>query len=235
MTGLPSLPHPSLPSLPSLPVPALPPLSPHLARHERSALCSTALVVGEDAPTLCEGWDVKDLICHLLLRESSLIGAPGMAVPALSGLTDREMHRLRRQPFAHLVERLESTKLRAFALPPVDAAFNTLEYFVHHEDIRRAQPGWRRRALSHDDLATLWRAIKASGPTLLRRAGVPVVIRCTDNGETATLRSGQHPVEVSGPLSEIVLFLHGRDAVRDLEFSGPEEAVARLRDSGRGV
>ncbi len=229
MTGLSSLPRPSLP------VPALPPLSPHLARHERSGLCSLALVVGEDAPTLCDGWDVKDLVCHLLLRETSPVGAPGLAIPAFSGLTDREMRRLRKQPFVHLVEKLENTRFRAFALPPADAAFNTLEYFVHHEDIRRAQPGWRRRAMSDEDLGTLWRALKANGPTLARRTGVGLTIRRTDTEETARLLAGPHSVEVSGPVPEIVMFLHGRAQVRDLAFDGPEDAVDRLQGASRGV
>lgn len=39
------------------------------ARRERLALCDTALLVGPDAPTLCDPWDVKALLCHLLVRE----------------------------------------------------------------------------------------------------------------------------------------------------------------------
>ena len=52
---------------------------------ERDALCDTALEVGEDAPTLSGDWTAKDLLCHLLVRERSLIGAPGIQVPFLSG------------------------------------------------------------------------------------------------------------------------------------------------------
>ena len=40
-----------------------------LARTERAALCNTALDLGADSPTLCEGWTVKDLVIHLLIRE----------------------------------------------------------------------------------------------------------------------------------------------------------------------
>lgn len=212
----------------------LPPLDATYARAERQALCETARSVGPEAPTLCEGWDTKDLVCHLLVRESSLVGSPGIAVPALSGLTDRAMARLRKQPFERLVERLRTHRLTFYALPPVDAAFNSLEFFVHHEDIRRAQPGWRRRTLPANGPDTLWRALKAQGGALARPAGVPVVVRRTDTDEAATLAGGRDPVEIAGPVSEIVVFLFGRDQVRGLAFTGPDASVARVRRADLG-
>ncbi len=212
----------------------LPPLRATYTRRERRALAETALRVGPDAPTLCGDWDTKDLVCHLLVRESSLVGAPGIAVSALSGLTDKEMARLKKQPFEKLVDRLRSSKLTFFALPPVDAMVNTLEFFVHHEDIRRAAPGWRRRTLSDASLDTLWQALKTQGAALVRPAGVPVVVRRTDTGETATLMPGRSPVELSGPVTEIVFYLFGRDQVRDLTFAGPEDKVAKVRRADFG-
>jgi uncharacterized protein (TIGR03085 family) len=212
----------------------LPKLRASYARKERQALCETARSVGPNAPTLCEGWDVKDLICHLLVRESSVMGAAGIAVSALSGLTDKEMARLKRQPFEHLVERLRTHKLTFYSLPPVDAAFNTLEFFVHHEDIRRAAPGWRRRSLPDTAVDALWQALRSSGPALVRSAGVPVTVRRTDTDETATLMPGRGPVELSGPVSEVVFYLHGRDQVREISFDGPDEKVAKLRRASLG-
>ena len=217
----------------------LPPLDSSYVRQERKALVASALKAGPEAPTLCEGWDVKDLVCHLLVRETSLVAAAGIAVPAFAGLTDKEMKRLKKLPFEKLVGRLRSHRLTFFALPPVDAAFNTLEYFVHHEDIRRAQPGWRRRHLSAEGADTLWKALRAQGPTLVRSTGVPVVIRRTDRPdgteETATLLPGRAPVELSGPVSELVMYLHGRDQVRDIAFAGPEQRVAKVRRSSLGT
>jgi uncharacterized protein (TIGR03085 family) len=212
----------------------LPPLNASYVRQERTALVASALRAGPDAPTLCEGWDVKDLVCHLLLRENSLMAAAGIAVPAFARLTDKEMKRLRKQPFERLVERLRSHRLTFFSLPPVDAAFNTLEYFVHHEDIRRAQPGWRRRPLSAEANDVLWKALRSQGPTLVRSTGVPVVVRRTDTEERATLLPGRSPVELSGPVSEVVMYLHGRDEVRDIAFAGPDQKVAKFRRSSLG-
>lgn len=205
-----------------------------MARRERDLLCDTALSAGATAPTLCGEWDVQHLVAHLLVRERSLIGAPGILLPPLAGLTDRETDRLARRDLSRLVG--EVRKARGFlSLPVVDQLTNTLEFFVHHEDIRRAQPDWSPRALSPEDQATLWRAITVSGRGLVRPAGVPVVLRNTLTRQTSTLRRGADPVEVSGPPAELVMFLYGRAQLSGVEFSGPADAVTRLRAARLGI
>jgi uncharacterized protein (TIGR03085 family) len=205
-----------------------------MARRERDQLCDTALSAGATAPTLCGDWDVQHLVAHLLVRERSVIGAPGILLPPLAGLTDRETDRMARRDLGRLVG--EVRKARGFlSLPVVDQLTNTLEFFVHHEDIRRAQPDWSPRDLSPDDQATLWRAISVSGRGLVRPAGVPVVLRNTLTGQKATLRRGSNPVEVSGPPAELVMFLFGRAQTRGLEFAGSEAAVTRLRAARLGL
>jgi uncharacterized protein (TIGR03085 family) len=206
-----------------------------LARREREALCDLALVLGEDAPTLSGDWTAKELFAHLHLREHSLLGAPGLLIPALSGLTNREMARIGRQDFTVLVERVRGRGWTPYAIAPVDKAVNTLEYFVHHEDLRRAQPGWTPRELPPDDQSTLWSAIRLFGRGLVRPAGVPVRIRRTDTGAEATLRGGADPAVLAGLPSEIVMFLYGRDQHRELEFSGPDTRIERLRGAGLGL
>lgn len=209
--------------------------TPPLARRERHDLCDLALLLGEDAPTLCGEWSAKDLVTHLLVRENRPVGALGITVPALSGLADRSMARLARRPFAVLVEKLRDPGLTPFALPPVERVANTVEYFVHHEDLRRGQPGWEPRDLAAADADALWRAIRVGGMALVRPAGVPVVVRRADSGATATLRRGDDPVTVTGPVSELVLFLFGRSEVRELAYDGPPERVAALRDADLGI
>ncbi|MCW2792939.1 MAG: hypothetical protein JWO76_2037 [Nocardioides sp.] len=209
--------------------------TPSLARRERHDLCDLALALGEDAPTLCGGWDAKDLVAHLLVREHRPLGAAGITVPFLSGLTEREMVRMTRKDFAVLVERLRDPGLTPYALPGVERLLNTVEYFVHHEDLRRAQSGWEPRELDPADESRLWSAAKVAGRGLVRPAGVPVRIRRGDTGSTATLRRGDDPVVVTGLPSEIVYFLFGRDQVRGLAFEGPADRVARLRNADRGI
>ena len=205
-----------------------------LARRERHELCDLALTVGEDAPTLCGDWTVKDLVAHLLVRENRPWAAAGIVVPRLSGLTEKSMERMARQDFGVLVEKLRDPGLTVYRLPPAEVAFNTLEYFVHHEDIRRATSGWKPRDLDPDDVDLIWKLGRGSGRLMARRIGRPFRIRRSDTGAEATLSSGDDPVVVSGPPGEVVLFLFGRDQVRDLDFEGPPEGVARVRDADLG-
>ena len=205
-----------------------------LARRERLELCDLALELGENAPTLCEGWVAKDLVAHLVVREHRPLSGVGIAVPGLSGLAKQEMAKVKRRDFAVLVEKVRNPGFTPYALPPVDHLANTLEYFVHHEDLHRAQPGWEPRDLDPGDQARLWSQIKLAGRGLVRRAGVPVRIRRSDTGETAGLRSGDEPVVVTGLPSEIVLLLFGRDQARGLELDGPEDRVSRLRGADLG-
>ena len=200
-----------------------------LARSERTALCDLALALGEDAPTLCGDWTAKELVAHLLVRERSPLGAAGIALRPLSGLTDRAMARAARADFAVMVERLRSPGLTPYVLPVVERALNTLEYFVHHEDLRRAQPDWTPRQLSRHDESMLWAAAKVAGIGLVRPAGVPVRIARSDRPATATLRRGADPVLATGLPSELALFLYGRPSV-GVELTGPPDRVEALRD-----
>ena len=206
-----------------------------LARRERHALCDLALVLGEDAPTLSGDWNAKELVTHLVLREHSPIGAPGLLIPPLARFTDREMARIGKKDFTVLVEKLRGPGFTPYAIPVVERAVNTLEYFVHHEDLRRAQPGWTPRELAPADESALWSAIRVFGRGLVRPAGVPVRIRRADTGAEATLRRGGDPAVLAGMPSEIVMFLYGRDQHRGLSFTGPDAHIARLRAAGLGI
>ena len=134
-----------------------------LVRRERDALCDTALSVGPEAPTLCGGWDARDLVAHLLVRERGWWGpAAGIAIPPLAGVTERAMEHTARRPFPEMVERLRERPLTPYRLPGVERLTNTLEYFVHHEDLRRAQPGWEPRDLPPGDEDELWKLLPGS-------------------------------------------------------------------------
>lgn len=200
-----------------------------LARRERHGLCDTALTLGPDAPTLCQGWEIRDLVAHLLVRERRPWAAVGILVPPLSGLTERAMARQARTDFAVMVERLRGTRASPYTLPVLERVLNTLEYFVHHEDLRRAQPGWTSRRLDPADEDLLERLLAVAGRVLVRRAGVPVEVRRAGGSSAVTLRRGEGPVVLTGRPSEIALYLFGRDEVADVEATGPDETVERLR------
>lgn len=209
-----------------------------MARTERTALCDTALQVGEDQSTLCGDWTVKDLVTHLLVRERSP-GAVGIAVSPLSRLTDAEMSRLSRTDFTVLVERLRNGPplWSPYAVPRLDALFNTLEFFVHHEDIRRSQPAWAPRELTDDQQKLLWSMVRTAGKGLVRNAQVGVTLENATTGSRAALKDPPDdagPVVVTGLPSEVTMFAFGRQAQARVELSGPPAAVATLTGSSLG-
>lgn len=210
-------------------------MSIRLSKTERQALCDLALQVGPDAPTLCEGWDVKDLVVHLLVRERSLIGAPGILVKPLAGVTEWVSERVAKDPFDTLVERLRRPMLTWAAIPFIDAAANAAEYFVHHEDIRRAQPDWEPRQMDAHANDVLWKLASSAGKLMARKAKCPLVLERSDTAETATLLKGDDVATVRGLPSELVLFLYGRKAVRDVEIDGSDAAVAKVRGASFGI
>ena len=206
-----------------------------MAQTERTALCDTALQVGEDQPTLCEGWTVKDLVVHLLVRERSL-GAAGIMLSPLARLTELESRRIGAQDFPVLVERLRGGPPRwtPYALPKLDTAVNTLEFFVHHEDIRRAQPEWQPRELSTAEQKLLWTMTRTTGKALVRKAPTGVAIENSATGSRTVLKEAPTQVVVRGLPSEVTMFVFGRREQARVELLGPDEDVAALHDTSLG-
>lgn len=207
-----------------------------LARTERTALCDLALEVGEDAPTLSGDWTVKDLVVHLLIREGSP-AAIGITVSPLARVTDLASRHLARSDFAVLVERLrKGPPLHSpFRVAQVDKILNTLEFFVHHEDIRRAQPQWEPRDLDARAQDVLWRMIRVGGRALVRGAAVGVTLERADTEERAVLKDASGQVVVRGLPAELVLFAYGRQVQSRVELLGDPADVATLTGADLGI
>ncbi len=208
-----------------------------MAQVERQGLCDDSLLVGQDAPTLSGDWTVKDLVVHLLIREGHPAAA-GIVVPQLSRVLDLASRRLARTEFTVLVERLRQGPpiYSPMALPRVDALANTIEFFVHHEDIRRAQPGWEPRELSPGKENLLWKMASTAGRGSVRSSTVGVTLQRSDtDADPVVLKKADPQVIVTGLPSELVLFVMGRTAQARVELHGPEPAVQALKDSSLGI
>ncbi|MFF0305848.1 TIGR03085 family metal-binding protein [Streptosporangium sp. NPDC004379] len=214
------------------------------ARAERAALSDLFLQVGPDAPTLCEGWTAFDLAAHLVLRERRPDAAGGIAIRRLAGRTAAVQESLKaRHGYAGLVGLVRSGPAGLYGLVPgLDSTVNTVELFIHHEDVRRARPGWEPRELPAAFEELLWKRLRGLGRLLLRRSPVGVVLRRTGapagGGPRDVLLGGPRGgarVEVSGRPGELVLFCFGRQPYARVELNGSQEAVARLRDASLGV
>lgn len=209
------------------------------AKTERAELCDLLEQVGPDAPTLCEGWDAHSLAVHLWIRETDPIGAPGIVAKPLSGLLERRMTEIRaRWPYADLVERIRKgpARLSVFAIPGVDEGANTTEYFVHHEDVRRAGPAPQpSRALAPDVEEWMWRRLKLLARAWFRRVPVGVVLERLGSaagpaGEPETIRAvgGSPMVTLVGQPSELMLYAHGRSAVAEVKLVGEPASIELL-------
>lgn len=207
-----------------------------LARTERAALCDLALELGPDAPTLSGEWTVKDLVVHLLVREGNP-AAIGIVVAPLARWTEAASERLARQDLSVLVERLRQGPpiWSPFALAPLDKTLNTLEFFVHHEDIRRAQEEWEPRELADRVQDVLWKMIRVAGKGLVRSTKVGVVLERSDTAEQAALKPTTPSVVVRGLPAELVMFVYGRQSQAQVELVGADADVAALTGADLGV
>jgi uncharacterized protein (TIGR03085 family) len=209
------------------------------AARERQALAETLATIGPDAPTLCAGWRTDDLAAHLVLREGRPDAAAGILAKPLAGWTKRVQDRSKdRTPYPSLVERFRSgpptwspTRLGA-----VDEAANVLEFFVHHEDVRRAAPEWEPRKLDQEHEDELWRRLRGGVKLMFRKVPVGVTLVRTPNQLTVVAKPATPlMVTVSGPVGELVLFCFGRKDAARVELSGDETAVARLQRAPLGI
>lgn len=208
------------------------------SRRERDALCDLLIERGPSARTLCDGWTAADLATHLIVRERKPWAAIGTMLPPLAGLTERTMRRLRDgKSYPALVDlvRTGPPKLSLLGFTPgVEAAANTVEFFVHHEDLRRTADQWGPRELDPELEEALWRRLARMARLLLRKAPVGVTLRRPD-GATARGHAGAPMVTVSGPVGELVLYVFGRQTASQVSLDGDEDAVRRLHSAKLGL
>lgn len=205
-----------------------------LASQERAQLSDELLRVGPDRPTLCAGWTTRDLLAHLLVRERQPHAAAGILVPALASVTERAMDGYREMAWTEAVElfRAGPQSWSPLRFERVDAVANANEFFVHHEDVRRGEPGWEPREPDEERDTALWVGARRLG-VLLRRSPVGVVL-ARPSGERHVVKTGPGAVTVLGEPGELVLFAFGRDAAR-VELQGDPADVAALKGSPRGL
>jgi uncharacterized protein (TIGR03085 family) len=210
------------------------------ARDERLALCALLDDVGPDAPTMCAGWRTADLAAHLVLRERRPDAGAGVLGGPLAGHTRRVQRRLTaRTPYPALVDAIRTgpPRLSLFAIPGVDQRANLTEYFVHHEDVRRAQPGWEPRRLDPGLSELLWQGLRTAR-FILRKSPVGIELaRDDDNPDGGsgqprrvriTARARTPVVTVTGPPAELALWTMGRTTVARVRLDGSDADVRAL-------
>ena len=205
-----------------------------VAQRERAALVETLRAVGPDAPTLCEGWTTRDLAAHLVIRERRPDATLGIAIPPLAGYTDKVQKQVAAATdWDDLVKMIASGPPIYSPFKLLDPLVNVSEMFIHHEDVRRAGPGWAPRALDSQTVSALRRPLTMISKITLAKSPARISLRTSDGKVLATGGHGR-PVIVTGQVGELLLFAFGRDAVQ-VDFDGDADAVAEVKAAKRGM
>jgi uncharacterized protein (TIGR03085 family) len=200
------------------------------AQQERQTLCDLLVELGPEAPTLCVGWVTADLAAHLVVRERRPDSGPGLVWPPLAGHTDKVRRSVRdRTSWEDLVATVRRGP--PFLLRPFDGVMNTVEYFIHVEDVRRAQSGWEPRPLSPEMADALWTRLGPGG--MAKKVPATVVLASPGRPEKEG-GTGQRVV-VTGDPGELTMFGAGRQGAARVEITGDADLAAQLHAAALGV
>jgi uncharacterized protein (TIGR03085 family) len=204
---------------------------------ERAQLADLLGQLGPDAPTLLAPWTTRDIAAHLVLRERDPLAGPGLVLPGAWGRLARQRQAaLALRDFTWLVATLRSGPPPGFfrigwvrQLPSLN------EFFVHHEDVRRANGGGPRASGQAMDEA-LWRNISRQSWFLARRLrGAGLELRWAGTDKTVRARRGEPAASIAGPPGELLLWLFGRTGAARVEVTGPAAAVLAVERARFGM
>ncbi|SDT22970.1 TIGR03085 family protein [Friedmanniella luteola] len=202
------------------------------ARTEKKALVDTLRRTDPDAPTLCEGWDAKRLLAHLVQREQDPVGGIGDVVGRAEPGREKHLGRLAEPAatpdgYAGLIDRFVTGPPRWSPMSWASEQVNVLEYAIHHEDVRRGGGAGAARTLPAAQSDAIFRQVPLTARMKLRRSPVGVVL-ARPGGAPAVVRSGSPSVTLTGEPLELALWVSGRRQAAQVQLSGPPEAVERF-------
>lgn len=204
----------------------------------RTEVADALISVLPTAPTLCDGWDARDLAIHLVLRDGRpdvLLGeVAGKAVPALGRAAGQVRQRYEAMGWEELVDvvRHGPPAWAPTSVPAVERAVNGAEFYVHAQDVLRAQPGWRAGAapaLRPGQRERLWKALRLF--PLRYGASSVGVVRQVPSGPSAVVRRAEPSVTLVGQPEELLLHAFGRRARAEVEVRGSAGAVAAFEEA----
>ncbi|MEV6397662.1 TIGR03085 family metal-binding protein [Streptomyces sp. NPDC051907] len=206
------------------------------AKRERLLLADLLETAGPEAPTLCGDWTTRDLAAHVVVRERRPDAAGGIVLPLLKGRLERVQAEFAAKPYEELVQLIRTgpPRMSPYGIKQLDEAANTVEFYVHAEDVRRAQPDWSPRELDRIFEDALWSRLEKAARLLGRKSPVGLVLRRPD-GQTAVAHRGTPVVTVTGTPGELTMFAFGRQDAAHVEVDGDKETVAMLYETKLGI
>lgn len=195
-------------------------ISPNVSQLERAQLAQLLLDKGPDAPTLCDGWNTRDMVTHLVVRENRPDAAAGMFVPFLGDHLDKVSKEVAEQPYEQLVEKFRQGPPAWNPMRLGDKYINASENFIHHEDVRRGGGDTTPRNLPESVERQLWKITTQAARLMVRPDNVHVILQpefpssaSTPTGGPEVFRIGNTAsaeVKICGKPSEILLWVFGR-------------------------
>jgi uncharacterized protein (TIGR03085 family) len=197
---------------------------------ERQALAETFRATDPDAPTLCEGWDARHLLGHLVQREHSPASSLGDLVTRRQPGEEKFLGRLvdgARSPAGYeaLIQRFEAGPPRWSPLSWAGESISLVEYVVHHEDLRRGSGARQPRTIPQGQADALWNRLRLLVRLGLRRSPVGVTLAVPD-GPRQVVRTGMGSVVLTGEPVELALYVSGRRSAANVQVTGTPEDVA---------
>jgi uncharacterized protein (TIGR03085 family) len=204
---------------------------------ERAQLCDLLDELGPQAPTLLAPWTSRDIAAHLVLREHDHLAGPGLVLPGAWGrLAERRGKALALRDFAWLTATLRSGPPPGFfRLGWMRRGPNLNEFFVHHEDVRRAN-GRDPRTNEHAMDEALWHNVTRARWFLTRRLrGAGLELQWAGTARAVRARRGKPVARIAGPPGELLLYLFGRRSAAQVELSGTDAAIEAVRHARFGM
>jgi uncharacterized protein (TIGR03085 family) len=204
---------------------------------EREQLCDLLDELGPLAPTLLDPWTTHDLAAHLVLREHDRLAAPGLVVPGPWGrFAERRRLTLKETGYSNLVATIRSGPPPGFfRIGWVRRVPNLNEFFVHHEDVRRANGSAPRTNPAAEDAALFRNVARAPWFLARRLRGAGLDLEWGGTDQVVRARRGQPTARVCGLPGELLLFLFGRRDAADVEVTGSPEAIDAVRRTPFGM
>jgi uncharacterized protein (TIGR03085 family) len=168
-----------------------------------------------------------------MVREYRVDAAPGILIPRFAAHTARVQDDVAEHTeWDDLVGKVAAGPPLYSPLKLLDSVANVAEMFIHHEDIRRAQPNWEPRTLDSDLTGKLRRTLGMMARLTLSKMPARVQLR-TPDGETVLIAGSGPAVTVTGAPEELLLFSTGRLA--RVDYTGDPETVQAVQDAPKGL
>lgn len=194
----------------------------------RAALVAALYAAGPNEPTLVEQWQTQHLAAAVYLRENphrvterELGNGTAARNTAIQQLGEESASR---KAFYNLVRKIAGgpeeppaagrqsflSRLRRSVTPRrQETQSMLLHFFVHTEDIRRAQARWAPRKLTDEYADALFEQLREHARKYYANAKTGYVLIRT-NGERIVAKRGTAQTFVTGPAGELVLHALGR-------------------------